>query len=96
MSRKRKQYNAEFKARVAVEAVRGNKTISEISSHYEVHPNQVAKWKKQALENLPSLFERGRNGFGQDREELVERLYSQIGRLQTELAWLKKKCDLLA
>ena len=90
MSRKRRQYSADFKARVAVEAVRGDRTISEISSHYEVHPNQVAKWKKQVLENLPSLFERGRNGAGRESEELVDRLYSQIGRLQTELDWLEK------
>ena len=96
MSRKRRQYNASFKARVALEALRGDKTVSEISSVFEIHPNQVGKWKKQALENLPSLFERGQSGGSREREGLVEELYQQIGMLQTELTWLKKKYDAVA
>jgi len=96
MSRKRRQYSASFKARVALEALRGDKTISEISSRFEIHPNQVGKWKKQALENLPSLFEHGKSSESREQEELVEELYRQIGKLQTELTWLKKNCDVVA
>ena len=88
---KRKNYTVEFKARVALEAIRGMKTISEISSHYGVHPNVVSIWKKQALDNLPESFKASGNRRKKDDAELQSRLYQQIGQLQVELDWLKKK-----
>ena len=88
---KRKQHSSEFKARVAVEAIRGVKTINEIASTYGVHPNVVGLWKKQALDHLPELFGDGRRRKPADDESLRDRLYQQIGQLQVELDWLKKK-----
>jgi len=88
---KRKRYTNEFKAKVALDAVKGHKTISELASEYDVHPSQINKWKKQLLEELPGIF----NGKQARREEAHEaekdRLYQQIGKLQVEVDWLKKK-----
>ena len=91
MSKKRRQYSAEFKFKVALEASQGNKTLNEIASEREVHPNQISQWKRQLLEDGASLF--SRNGAQQEREfdKLETELYEQIGRLKMELEWLKKK-----
>jgi putative transposase len=88
---KRKQHSSEFKARVALEAIRGEKTINEIASVYAVHPNVVGLWKKQALDHLPDLFSDKRSKNSKDDTVLQDRLYQQIGQLQVELDWLKKK-----
>ncbi len=87
--RKRRRFTAERKAKIAVEALREQKTVAEIASTYECHPNQVAKWKKDALEGLPLVF----SGKPNDRsdEKQTASLYEQIGRLKVELEWLKKK-----
>jgi len=90
----RKSHDAKFKARVALEAVKGEKTIAQISNEYKVHPNQVSLWKKQLLEELPSIFSRGKSRKEKDSNELQEELYRQIGQLTVELDWLKKKYDL--
>ncbi len=87
----RKKHRSEFKARVAAEAIRGEKTINEIASLYEVHPNVVGVWKKQALDHLPDLFSDKRKRKAKDDSALLDRLYQQIGQLQVELDWLKKK-----
>ena len=87
----RKSYNAAFRAKVALEAVKGEKTLAELSSHYGVHPNQIRKWKKQLLDSLPDLFTDRRKKRDKEHEELVEELYRQIGQLKVELDWLKKK-----
>lgn len=87
----RKTYPPAFKARVALEALKEQRTINEIASEYGVHPNLVSQWKKQMQEGLPGLFcERGRKN-ERDEEQLRARLYQQIGQLQVELDWLKKK-----
>jgi len=91
MGLSRKRYDASFKARVALEAIRGERTISEIASETGVHPNQISKWKKQALEELPDIFSSGRTKREQNSEELESELYKQIGQLKVELDWLKKK-----
>ena len=88
---KRKQHNPNFKARVALEAIRGEKTINEIASSYEVHPNVVSLWKKQVLERLPDMFADKRSKDAKANSALQDRLYQQIGQLQVELDWLKKK-----
>jgi transposase-like protein len=92
MGGKRKSFSKEFKAKVALEAIRGISTTAEIVSRHQVHSNQIAKWKKQLLENAASLFADGRSKANKgDDDRLKDRLYQQIGQLQFELDWLKKK-----
>ncbi len=87
----RKRYDARLKAQVAVEALRNQRTLAEIASEYRVHPNQVSKWKRRALEGLPSLFSQRPERELQEAEELQAELYRQIGQLKVELDWLGKK-----
>jgi len=91
----RKRYDAAFKAKVALEAIKGERTVGEIASETGVHPNQIGQWKKQALANLPNLFSDRRKKREQSSEELESELYKQIGQLKVELDWLKKKSRLL-
>lgn len=91
----RKNYKAEFKAKVAMEAVAGRRTINEIAKEYELHPNQISQWKKQFLEAAPRVFENGKAQSGETGEEMTNQLYEQIGRLKVELDWLKKKSVML-
>jgi transposase len=94
MNGKRKQYTGKFKARVALDAIKGEKTITELSSLYGVHPNQITKWKRQAVEILPELLSNNRHKAEKDSEALQDELYRQIGQLKVELDWLKKKSGL--
>ena len=94
MGKTRKRYTAAFKARVALEAIKSDRTIAEIASEAGVHPNQIHKWKKQALDELPGIFSGGKQKREQNREELESELYKQIGQLKVELDWLKKKSKL--
>ena len=89
----KKNYSAAFKSRVALEAIKAEKTIAEIASRFEVHPNQVTKWKKQALEAMPDIFADKRRKKKKNKENSDE-LYRQIGQLKVELDWLKKKSGL--
>lgn len=91
----RKTISPTFKAKVALEAVKGEKTTAQIASYYKVHANQVSRWKKELLENLPALFSDKRKAENKDHEELEGELYKQIGQLKVELEWLKKKSSLL-
>jgi transposase-like protein len=91
----RKTFEAGFKAKVALEAVKGEKTISELSSKYGVHPNIVGKWRKELLERLPEIFNSRKSRREKDREEDIEKLYKSIGQLKVENDWLKKKLELL-
>jgi putative transposase len=91
MTGQRKRYSAELKAKVALEAIRGQKTTNEIASEYGVHPTQITQWKKQALEELPQIFSSRREKAEQAEEELKSTLYQEIGQLKVELDWLKKK-----
>ena len=89
----RKQYTAAFKARIVQELLKEEKTLAQIASEYEVHPTQLKNWRAVALEGLASLFEK------QDRtvalqaahEQQVTDLYAEIGKLTTQVTWLKKK-----
>jgi transposase-like protein len=94
MKRQRKQYSADLKAKIAVEAVKGQRTIQEIASHYSIHPNQVTQWKKQLLESATAVFSNGRDHITEADEQMKSELYEQIGKLQVELDWLKKKSGL--
>jgi transposase-like protein len=96
MKKQRNHYGADLKARVALEAIKGQRTVNEIASTYGVHPNLVAQWKKQALAALPDAFSARRARAAQDEEALRAQLYQQIGQLKVELDWLKKKVGLLA
>jgi transposase-like protein len=90
----RTRYDANFKARVALEAIRAERTLAEIASAYGVHPNQIGKWKKQVSDELPKIFSGRYEKKEIQGKELVNQLYQQIGQLKVELDWLKKKSDL--
>ena len=94
MGTMKKTYDGRFKAKVALEAIKGEETISQIASKYNVHPSRIGLWKKQVLEKLPELFSERGNGRDKDREALESELYKQIGQLKVELEWLKKKYKL--
>ena len=91
MSRKRKQHGSGLKAKVALAAVRGDRTTSELAAKFQVHPTQVSQWKRALVEGAEDLFGRDRGREAQEQEALVADLYEQIGRLRMELEWLKKK-----
>lgn len=91
----RKTYDAVFKAKVAFEAAKGEKTIGQIASEFRVHPNQIRLWRKHLMEQLPELFSSRRPQQEKAREELEAELYQQIGQLKMELEWLKKKSQTL-
>lgn len=89
--KKRRSFDDAFKARVALEALKGEKTISELSSIYEVHPNLIRQWKKHLLENASSLFSKKKDPQIEEQAKLTEELYKKIGRQDIELEFLKKK-----
>ncbi len=91
MARKRKSHSAALKAQVALAAVKGDKTISELASLHGVHPTLIHTWKKQLVEGAEELFQTGAKTSSTEHEALQSQLYEQIGRLKTELDWLKKK-----
>jgi putative transposase len=91
MGTTRKQHSKEFKAKVALEALKGISSLSELASRYKVHPTQIAQWKKQLVENAADVFERGRSGGPTDAEGLTAPLYQEIGRLKMEVDFLRKK-----
>lgn len=88
--KKRTQYPKEFRARVALEAIKEQKTIAELSSEYEVHSNLVTRWKKQLLSNSADIFAKKSDADPNGKQEL-DNLYKQIGKQQVEIDWLKKK-----
>lgn len=92
MAKKRKTHSVEFKAKVALAAIREQETVAQLSSRFGVHASQISQWKRQLLENSASLFQEvGRPRKEETDEVSVEELYAQIGRLKMELEWLKKK-----
>jgi len=86
-----RQYAPSFKAKVALEAIRGERTCAELASEYQVHPTQIKKWKKMATEGMTELFTDRKKKRGEEKNLLIEELYRQIGQLKVELDWLKKK-----
>ncbi len=94
MKRQRRQYSADWKGKVALEAIKGQRTVQEIASHYGVHPNVVTHWRKQLLEGAAQVFWNGKIAAAEADEQLKAELYQQIGKLQVEVDWLKKKSGL--
>ena len=91
MTKRRKQYSGTFKFKVALEAAKGNKTISELASETGIHPTQIGQWKRQLLTEGGEWFSRKDSQQAQAGQEVQTELYEQIGRLKMELEWLKKK-----
>jgi len=91
MGAKRKVHSDEFKAKVAMEAAKGVRTLSELSSMFSIHPTVISHWKRQLLERVPSVFSKGGGGQDLTEEELTAPLYEEIGRLKVEVDFLKKK-----
>src|ERR1700723_2840739 len=93
MNRTRKKHSAAFKAKVAVAAIRGDRTIAELAVHFGVHPNQIHNWKKQLLDGAVSVFEGGASAEGATNEAQVDLLYRQIGQLKVENDFLARKLE---
>ena len=87
----RKNYSAAFKVKVALAALKGDKTLAQLASEFGVHTNQIQQWKKRLLFEAPSLFSIRRSKQERDAEALQAELYQQIGQLKVELDWLKKR-----
>jgi putative transposase len=91
MKRKRRIFGGAFRAKVALAAVKGDKTLAQLAEQFQVHPNQVSTWRKELIERAAQLFEDGRRRKPDDSMVSQEELYEQIGRLKMEVDWLKKK-----
>jgi putative transposase len=90
----RKKYTAKKKAQIVLEILKEERSVAQIASEYGIHPNQLYRWKAQALEGLPNLFEDERKtekALRAAHEEELQELYAEIGRLTTQLNWLQKK-----
>ena len=92
----RKKYPPSFKAKVALEAIREEKTSAELASQYEVHPSQIRKWKRIAMSGIIELFTDNSQKRDKEKNLLIEELYREIGKLKVELDWLKKKSGLVS
>ena len=92
MARKRRVFTASFKAKIALEAIRGHHTIAELAKKHKLHPTQINLWKKQLLDGAELAFEGGGAAEKEKSDEpRAEELYEQIGRLKVQLEWVKKK-----
>lgn len=93
MTRKRNSFSNEFKLKVAIEALRGDQTITELASKHQVHPNQISQWKRHLLEHGAEVFNGQRGPKRNEKDVDREKMFQQIGELQYELTWLKKKYE---
>jgi len=91
----RKTHSAQFKTKVAIEAIKEHKTINELTAEYGVHASQLSSWKKQALEIIPQAFAGKKDRQQTDQQTLIEQLYQQIGQLTVECEFLKKSLQLV-
>ncbi len=87
---KRRRFSAEFKARVALEALVGDQTLAELAKKHDVHPNMIAAWKRQAKESLPDVFAKGPSPAAADKDAEIKRLHEKIGQLSVEVDFLDK------
>ena len=90
----RKRHSAGFKAKVALAAIRGDRTIAELASHFGIHPSQIHAWKRALMEGAPALFEAGRGRREKANAGLVAELYQQIGQLKVERDFLERQSGL--
>ena len=95
MARQRKQYTGAFKAKLALEAIKGQRTVQELATAHGVHPNQITTWKKQLLASAEDIFSGARERREESDEQEKDELYLQVGKLQVELDWLQKKSGIL-
>ncbi|HWU36950.1 MAG TPA: transposase [Candidatus Acidoferrum sp.] len=91
MGRQRRKFSSALKARVAIEAIKGHRSVAELAGDHQVHPSQITQWKKQLLASAEQLFSDRRVSEKKDQEELLAKLYQQIGQMKVELDWLQKK-----
>jgi transposase-like protein len=96
VKQQRKKHSGAFKAKVAVEALKGDRTLNELAGHFEIHPTQVVQWKQRLLAGASDIFTGGGERDAAQEAELRDQLYQQIGQMKVELDWLKKKHELLA
>ena len=89
----RKRFSNEFKAKVALAALKGDKTMSELASEFEVHPTQVSAWRNELKDRAMEIFGTPRDKVGVDKEQLIEELYKNLGQMKVEHDWLKKKLN---
>ena len=87
----RKKHSAAFKAKVALEALKGEETVAELASRFQVHPGQIRVWKRALMENAPEVFEKGK-GKSKENDALIAQLYQQIGQLTVERDFLQRRC----
>ncbi len=93
MRKERRNFDSSFKAKIALEALREQKSINQLAAENELHPNQISLWKKQLLDGSTELFKEGKTPKQNQDNKLVDQLYQQIGQLKVEVDWLKKKSD---
>jgi transposase-like protein len=89
--KKRRNYDPTFRGRVALEALRGNRTLAAIAGEYKVHPNMIVRWKKELVEKLPTVFQKPDDAELKEALEQNDELYKEIGKLKMEVDYLKKK-----
>jgi transposase len=92
MKKQRRKHTAAFKARVALEAIKGLETMNQIAAKYDLHPVQVGNWKKELLERVPEIFDRKNPATDKEAEKEQARLERKVGQLSMEVDWLEKKC----
>ena len=90
---RRRNFSPEFKAKVALAAMRGDGTMAELAARYEIHPNMIAKWKRDALDSVKEAFKKGRDTTGREVEDEIRRLQAKIGELVVERDFLAKAFD---
>ncbi len=88
---KRRKFSGSFKSKVAIEAIKGIRTINEIAADSQVHPNQISQWKRQLLEGAAQIFSNNKLFSTDEKDRKIQQLYQDLGELQFELNWLKKK-----
>lgn len=93
---KKRRFSREFKSKVAIEALKGIRTIREISVQYQIHPNLISNWKKQLLAGIPEIFAEGHKIGIDEKDHKIQQLYQEVGELQYELSWLKKKTGVIS